>query len=114
MDDGDGRKYGNLTLFRGGNRAPRQASPRELLDREVREGAANLRGKDGKVVSRACYEIAEDKQHPHRYLAKRLDEAADAGAPAHHIWNTYLAPLIRYYDRKHGTHLTGEFRMPAA
>lgn len=61
---------------------PRPGSPEEQLEREIREWASKVRGKDGRVPGRQFYEIAEGVRHPFRVITRRVQEADEVHVPA--------------------------------
>lgn len=90
-------KYGNLRLV------PATRSPEEQLKLENMEAWSRVRGKDGRVVSRASYEIAEGVQQPDSVKARRILELRRAGVPKHIAWQTAFGPITRYFDRVYGS-----------
>ena len=88
-----------------------ERTPEELLDLEIAEAVAQLRGKRGQVPSRACYAIAERERFPGRVLARRVREAVRAGVARDAIRRAVIRPLARYIDRKYRVPVmtTGEF-----
>jgi hypothetical protein len=96
-------KYGNLAVERGGLYATRRGrSPEELLDLSIRERVAAIRGKDGKVPSRACYEIGEGYQTPARVIARRVREMKRARVAADVVRAALVQPIEEYIQRVYG------------
>lgn len=97
-------KYGNLTLSQGGLSATtRTRSPEEQLDGEIRERIAAIRGADGKVPSRACYDIAEGYQNPARVIARRVRELKRKRVAREAVEAALVQPIAAYIDRIYGT-----------
>lgn len=72
---------------------------------------ARVRGKNGKVVSRASYEIAEGVQMPDSVKARRIRELRAAGVDRMTAWRTAFGPLHRFFNAVYGTEntVTGEY-----
>ena len=66
------RISGNLATF---FQPPIPGTPEEVMERALRTWAAKVRGRDGKVPSRAFYDWAEGYQAPFRVITRRVQEA---------------------------------------
>lgn len=89
-------KGSGLRVVRGGRYAKTRLSSAAdfSLDREMVDCFIALHTPDGFVPSHAIYEIRRGRQHPWRYLARRIREARAQSVPKDSV-----KELIRVLDR---------------
>ena len=87
--DGDGRRrvYGSCKRFE--------------LDREMHSAFVQLAGEDGTVPSAGIYEVRRHRQHPWRFLARRIDEARAKNTPIQQV-KAIVRVLDDYIDALYG------------
>jgi hypothetical protein len=77
-------KERGLSVVRGGQYAQlrKAATTAEFqLDREMRDAFVQMHTPEGTVPSEAISDIRRDRQHPWRYLARRIREARQQHVP---------------------------------
>lgn len=91
-------KERGLKVVRGGRYARmREVSPRAdfQLDREMKDAFISMHTPDGTVPSDAISDIRRDRQHPWRYLARRIREARLQRVPKEQVKK--LARVLDHY-----------------
>jgi hypothetical protein len=94
-----GKEQG-LRVVKGGRYARmREVSPRVdfHLDREMKSAFVQMHTPEGTVPSEAISDIRRDRQHPWRYLARRIREARLNSVPKEQV-KKLARVLDRYID----------------